>query len=29
TQTWTGKGRQPTWFKEAVAAGTAPDTMEI
>lgn len=29
TQTWTGKGRQPTWFKEAVAAGAAPDTMEI
>jgi DNA-binding protein H-NS len=29
TQTWTGKGRQPVWFKDAVAAGKAPETMEI
>jgi DNA-binding protein H-NS len=29
TQTWTGKGRQPTWFKEAVMSGTSPDDMEI
>ncbi len=29
TQTWTGKGRQPTWFKDAVASGTAPEAMEI
>ena len=29
TQTWTGKGRQPTWFKEAVTTGTSPDDMEI
>ncbi|MFT7105643.1 MAG: DNA-binding protein H-NS [Yoonia sp.] len=29
TQTWTGKGRQPDWFKAAIAAGTTPDTMEI
>lgn len=29
TQTWTGKGRQPEWFKSAVAAGTDPDTMAI
>ncbi len=28
-QTWTGKGRQPEWFKTAIAAGTSPDTMEI
>lgn len=21
TQTWTGKGRQPNWFKDALAAG--------
>ncbi len=28
-QTWTGKGRQPDWFKTAIAAGTSPDTMEI
>jgi DNA-binding protein H-NS len=29
TQTWTGKGRQPNWFKSAVAAGMSPETMEI
>ncbi len=29
TQTWTGKGRQPVWFKETVAAGKAPESMEI
>ncbi|KJZ20830.1 H-NS histone family protein [Loktanella sp. S4079] len=28
-QTWTGKGRQPQWFKEAIAAGQSPDAMEI
>lgn len=28
-QTWTGKGRQPEWFKTALAAGTTPDSMEI
>lgn len=28
-QTWTGKGRQPTWFKDAVASGKAPASMEI
>lgn len=28
-QTWTGKGRQPEWFKSALAAGTSPDSMEI
>lgn len=28
-QTWTGKGRQPDWFKAAIAAGTSPDAMEI
>lgn len=28
-QTWTGKGRQPAWFKAAVAAGKAPESMEI
>ena len=28
-QTWTGKGRQPEWFKAAIAAGTSPDAMEI
>ena len=29
TQTWTGKGRQPAWFKSAIAAGKSPDAMEI
>lgn len=28
-QTWTGKGRQPEWFKSAIVAGTSPDTLEI
>lgn len=28
-QTWTGKGRQPDWFKAALAAGISPDAMEI
>ena len=28
-QTWTGKGRQPLWFKEAIANGTTPEAMEI
>jgi len=28
-QTWTGKGRQPDWFKGAIAAGITPDAMEI
>lgn len=29
TRTWTGKGRQPDWFKSAIANGTTPDDMEI
>jgi len=29
TQTWTGKGRQPEWFKAAVGAGKAPESLEI
>jgi len=28
-QTWTGKGRQPDWFKSALAAGKAPESMAI
>ncbi|PJI85333.1 DNA-binding protein H-NS [Yoonia maricola] len=28
-QTWTGKGRQPDWFKAAIKSGTSPDAMEI
>ncbi|MDF3412877.1 H-NS histone family protein [Sulfitobacter sp. M57] len=29
SQTWTGKGRQPNWFREAVANGASPDMMKI
>ena len=28
-ETWTGKGRQPNWYREAVAKGTAPESMAI
>lgn len=28
-QTWTGKGRQPEWFKTAIASGKTPESMEI
>ncbi|WP_044043863.1 H-NS histone family protein [Octadecabacter antarcticus] len=28
-KTWTGKGRQPDWFKQALAAGKTPDEMAI
>jgi len=29
SQTWSGKGRKPDWFKSAVAAGTDPADMTI
>jgi len=29
TQTWTGKGRQPNWFKSAIEAGQSADNMLI
>lgn len=29
TQKWTGKGRQPNWFKSAISAGKSPESMEI
>ena len=29
TQTWTGKGRQPTWFKDAIAGGASADAMAL
>ncbi|MGJ8621127.1 MAG: H-NS family nucleoid-associated regulatory protein [Yoonia sp.] len=29
SQTWTGKGRQPNWFKSAIAKGTKPEDLEI
>ena len=28
-QTWSGRGRQPGWFKDAVAKGVDPSTLEI
>lgn len=27
--TWSGRGRKPSWFKEALAAGKSPETMLI
>ncbi len=29
SQTWSGRGRQPQWFKDAIAAGKTPEKMEI
>lgn len=29
SQTWTGKGRQPNWFKSAIAAGKTAEDLEI
>ena len=29
SKTWTGKGRQPEWFKAAMAAGKSPKQLEI
>jgi DNA-binding protein H-NS len=26
---WTGRGRPPTWFKEALAAGKAPEDLSV
>jgi len=28
-QTWTGKGRQPNWYRAAVEKGVSPDAMRI
>lgn len=28
-QTWTGKGRQPNWYRAQVEKGTSPDAMAI
>ncbi|QBF33624.1 H-NS family nucleoid-associated regulatory protein [Thalassococcus sp. S3] len=28
-QTWTGKGRQPQWFKDAMSAGIDPAKLEV
>ena len=29
SQTWTGKGRQPEWYKTEMAKGTDPQSLEI
>lgn len=29
SKTWTGKGRQPVWFKSAIEAGKSPESMAI
>lgn len=29
SQTWSGRGRQPVWYKEAVAAGKSLKSLEI
>lgn len=29
SQTWTGRGPKPKWFKEALAAGKTPEQMAI
>lgn len=28
-QTWTGKGRQPNWYRSEIAKGTTPDAMKL
>ena len=29
TQTWTGRGPKPKWFKDAIASGKSPDDLLI
>lgn len=29
SQTWTGKGRQPNWYRDLIAKGTSPDDLLI
>ncbi|MEM5521385.1 H-NS family nucleoid-associated regulatory protein [Sulfitobacter sp. AS59] len=29
SQTWTGKGRQPNWYRELTAKGVSPDDLAI
>lgn len=29
SQEWSGRGRQPAWFKSALAAGKKPESLEI
>lgn len=28
-QTWSGRGRQPAWYKEAIAAGKSPEALAV
>lgn len=28
-QTWTGKGRQPNWYRSAIDSGTSPEMMAV
>ncbi len=28
-QTWSGRGRQPAWYKEAIAKGTDPKALAV
>ncbi|MFD2740347.1 H-NS family nucleoid-associated regulatory protein [Sulfitobacter aestuarii] len=28
-QTWTGKGRQPNWYRAEIEKGTAPESMKL
>jgi DNA-binding protein H-NS len=28
-QTWSGRGRQPVWFRNAIEAGTEPEDLKI
>ncbi len=29
SQTWSGRGRQPAWYKDAIAAGKKPKSLEV
>ena len=29
SETWSGRGRQPAWFKAAISAGKKPQSLEI
>lgn len=29
TQTWSGRGRQPQWYKKAISDGKTPEELEI
>ena len=29
SKTWSGRGRQPVWYKEAIANGASPDDLKV